>query len=245
MKLRQIPTLLGVTVALSVVANGAVITLDNLDIRSGGVFGHDAGVGTPAAQQGGSGTVQVNGAAPTNANTAANPLDIVVTYSGLNLDGDASANDVVTFTLRLAGTGARTMNQGVDAGFGALNGLTLSMLSVSGTTTDLGDTIVFDGFTQLTVAKGSSTANTGTVDVTGFGESAQGASLVTTGGVFQFVQDAVDFAGPVSSVSFSNTVSDGGTMVARSYDLQFSTVPEPSVALLGALGMLGLFRRRR
>ncbi|MEM6884323.1 MAG: PEP-CTERM sorting domain-containing protein [Verrucomicrobiota bacterium] len=249
MKLTKVLSLIVALVAMNVTASAAVVVIQSLDIRSGGVFGHDGTLGTPALQQGGNGLVLIDGAAPTNANTTAGPLDVTIQYGGLDLDGDTTANDTVTFVLRYTSAGTVTaMNQGMHVGFGNLDGLNLSLLSVSGTTTDLGDTIVFDGFTEATVAKGFTGLATGSVDVTGFGESAQNAVVNTTNtGSFEFIQTAVTFAGPVSSVAFSNTVSSGGSMVLRNIDAQFSTVPEPSTfaLIMAALAGFAFLRRRK
>ncbi|MEM0964973.1 MAG: hypothetical protein AAGJ81_02315 [Verrucomicrobiota bacterium] len=245
---------------VSATAHSAVVTISALDLRSGGVYGHDANVGTPwtgtpavPGTQVSGGTVLINEDPPTNVNTAANPLDYFVRYSGLDLDGDSTANDTVSFTMRFDGSGAspNAMNQGIDAGFGNLEGITISMLSVSGTTTDNGDIIVFDGFTSINIGKGSGIPASGSVDVTGAGETTQTANVSTTENTFQFVQDSIDFTGPVASILLNNSVQGAaGTMVARNYDLQFSTTPIPeanSFAFLGGLIAMGcvVARRRR
>ena len=55
---------------------------------------------------------------------AADPINVELTYSNLDLDGDATPNDSVSFTLTATGgTNAagdpfqRIFNQGIDTGF--------------------------------------------------------------------------------------------------------------------------------
>ena len=219
--------------ALAVPANAAVVTITALDIRGSGVFGHDPNVSG----------VTINGAAP-GGTTAADPLTIELTYSNLDLDGDSSANDSVTFSLSAAGGGAsqRAWGQGIDTGFGNLNNVTFTMSSVSGTTTDSGDTIVFDGFTGGAIGVGGNGNLDRNAEINGNPVS---VFSPTTGG-FQFVIDAVDFA-PVSSVLYTNSGGTFGAISARHHDLQFSTipVPEPSVFGLTGLALAGLLGRRR
>ena len=240
-----------VLMAVSNSAFAAVINIDALDVRSTGVFGH------PDVS-----AVTINGVAPTN-NTTANPINVSITYSNLDLDGDASANDAVTFTLTATGSGAspRIFGQGIDTGFGSLIGVTVSVSSVTGTTTDSGDTIVFDGFTGANIGAGSgSNPNAGTgnpgspavidrsVEINGSAVSIVFDNTPTPGFVFQ--TNGIDFA-PTPTVLFDNSSGTSGSLVARSYDLQFSTVPVPvpepsSVALIGLVGgFCGLSRRKR
>ncbi|TWU57002.1 hypothetical protein Poly51_29230 [Rubripirellula tenax] len=238
MKLLSVFAALFCVSAVALPANADMITITALDVRGTGVFGHDLNVSG----------VTVNGNAPSATNSLANPLDIVLTYSNLNLDGDASANDAVTFTIRgTRPTGNVTaMNQGLDAGFGNLDGLTVSVVNVSGTTTDLGNNIVFDGFTGANVAAGFNGAIDKAASINGTVVDLISAAT----GSFQFIQGPIDFA-LTPTLAFTdpvgNTNSAGGTLVARHYDLQFSTVavPEPSsLALVGLAGGLIALRSR-
>lgn len=224
----------------SLSTQAAVVAISNLNVTDASVF-------VPGMANAGT--------SPAPGAMTADPLDVAVTYGMIDLDGDGTANDSVSFTLRFAGGGGsqRLWNQGVDTGFGSLNNVTLSMLNVTGTTMDSGDTIVFDGFIGANVGMGSSGANTRNVDING-----TTVNLATTGGNFQFPQDGLNFA-PIASVLFNNSGGSGGSIVARSYDLQFSTIetveppmppmtqiPEPSRALLLSMaGALVVFRRRR
>lgn len=211
--------------AMCLPADAAVVTIEALDVRSTGVFGHDPNV--VFTLDGGPGD-------PTGAN---------ITYSNLDLDGDASANDSVTFTIAFtSSTGnQRLFNQGADTGFGNLTDLTVSVTGVSGTTTDLGHTIVFDGFTGANAASGSGAAIDRFVEING---TLVTLSFPSTGG-FQFQQNPIDFA-LTPTVLYDNSGGTIGSLVARHHDLQFSTVvPEPASALLLGAGALLIARRRR
>lgn len=227
MKLKCAYTVVCASIAANMASQAAVVTISALDLRGTGLFGH-----ADATLTSGPG------------NTAADPLDWVISYANLDLDGDASANDTVNFTVRASGgTNQRAWGQGVDTGFGSLNGVTFSVVDVSGTTTDSGDSIVFDGFTGGAIGVGGNGNLNRTAEING-----ATASVVspTTGG-FQFVIDAVDFA-PTATILYDNSGGDFGAVSARHHDLQFSTVavPEPSSAvLLGLAGSMLAFRRRK
>ena len=237
MKKTAILTVLA-AVAGSALADVATITA--LDLRSGGAYGHNANIGAPT------GNVTINGSSADGSTVTADPIDMAITYNNLNLDGDATANDTVTFTLRWTKTGPaggalRIFNQGVDTGFGNLNDTQISMLSVSGTTTDNGDTIVFDGFTGAALGAGGNGDITNSATINGTTVLIESA----TTGAFQFKTAAIDFA-PTATVTFDNSSTTIGTIVARHYDLQFSTIPEPAtLGLISAFGGAVLFIRRR
>jgi len=216
--------------AVSLPLHAATVVIDTLDVRGTGIFGHPSI--TMSTLNGGAfpGTL------------VADPLDFQITYGTLDLDGDGTANDSVTFTLQVLGGGAnqRAFGQGIDTGFGSLNNVTATVTGVSGSTTDSGDIIVFDGFIGANVGLGSGEADTRNVDING-----TTVNLATTGAGFQFVVNGLDFS-PTSTVLFDNSGGSGGSIVARSYDLQFSTIPEPSRALLlcFAGGLIALRRKR-
>ncbi|MEM7314254.1 MAG: PEP-CTERM sorting domain-containing protein [Planctomycetota bacterium] len=211
-------------------ASHAQVTIEALDVRGTGIFGHDANV---------SGATLNGGAFP--GTLAADPLDFELTYGNLDIDGDSTANDSVTFTLRASGgAGQRAWGQGIDTGFGSLNGVTLSMLSVSGTTTDSGNAIVFDGFTGAAIGVGGNGDLNRTAEINGMLASVMSPST----GSFQFVIDALDFA-PTPTVLFDNSGGDFGAVSARHYDLQFSAVPEPASFAGLLLGLIGVFALRR
>ncbi|MEM1109494.1 MAG: PEP-CTERM sorting domain-containing protein [Planctomycetota bacterium] len=207
-------------------AQAATITVEALDLRSTGVFGSADFV---------AGTINAGPGAPT---------DITVTVNNLDLDGDTTANDSVTFTVvyTAGADNQRLFNQGADTGFGNVTDLTVSVTGVTGTTTDLGQAIVFDGFTGAAAGAGSGGALDSTVDINGTTIDLISAST----GAFQFITAGTDFA-PTATVLFDNSVNNaGGSIVARNFDLQFSAIPEPgSFALLGLGGLAMLARRRK
>ncbi len=88
----------------------AQITIDNLDVRGTGIFGSgsdnfDDGTMMPdgrwqAHTTNVSGASLNGGAFPGGPRNAADPIDVALTYSNLDLDDDGTANDAVTFTMR-------------------------------------------------------------------------------------------------------------------------------------------------
>lgn len=235
MKHQKIPAILIAALAASLSADAVIVGINALDLRSTGIFGH-----ANATLTSGPGAI------------TADPLDWVISYSNLNLDGDGTANDTVNFTVRASGgTNQRAFNQGVDTGFGNLNDVTFSVINVSGTTTDSGDTIVFDGFTGGAIGVGGNGDIDRTAEINGTLASVTSANTDS----YQFKTSSVDFAATATIVYDNSGDSDFdgngdggfGTVVARNHDLQFSTVPEPSsaVALFGLVAGLVVLRRRR
>ena len=223
--------------SMSSSVNADIATIISANVTSNGVID---GPNSPNVSD-----LTINGAAAGTGNVINDQIDVRFTYSNLDLDGDASANDSVTFTLRQAGTGLRLIDQGFDTGFGSLNGSTATVIDVVGTTTDSGDNIVFDGFigAGLGAGGGGAVSVDRNADVNGVNI----ALSTTANGSFQFVQGFEDFAA-TSAVVFDNSGGTAGSLVARSYDLQFSTVavPEPSsLAVLGLLSGLVALRRRK
>lgn len=230
-------SLLGIFTAVVVcsvaVSQAATVTIEALDLRSGGVFGHP-----DATLSSGPGSA------------TADPLDWVISYANLDLDGDSTANDTVNFTVRASGgVNQRAWGQGVDTGFGSLNGVTFSVINVSGTTTDGGNAIVFDGFTGGAIGVGGNGDLDRTAEING---QLAAVTSATTGG-FQFIIDDVDFA-PTATILYDNSGDsnfdgndDGGfgAVSARHHDLQFSAVPEPTSLILFGLGAFGLAVSRR
>lgn len=215
--------------AVSPYASGATLGIAGLDVRSTGVFmgGPDANASSFAVDSSVAGVVTVS-----------------FTYSNQDVDGDGTANDEFDLTLTYTGTNVGANGQGVGTGFGNLSEVTVTG-SATGTATDSGDAIVFDGFTGAGIASfefgGSAPDRFGTIN--GVLVDPPSAGIGGTG--------TTDFA-LVSSVFFDDAVNTGtiGSLVIREFDIQVSTssavIPEPaSMALFGLGGLAMLTRRRR
>ncbi len=77
------------------------------------------------------------------------------------------------------------------------------------------------------------------VTVTGF------SSIPYSGGVVVDVQSQSFTAGSGRYIKLENVTNHGDSGYTGFGEIRFSAVPEPSVALLGAVGLLALLRRRR
>ena len=115
----------------------------------------------------------------------------------------------------------------IDTGFGNLNDVTVTVTSVTGTTTDSGSPIFFDGFTGAGVGAGTGAGSGLDRRAEINGQVAEFTTVDT--GAFQFAVVDVDFAAPAPSVLFDNSGGGAGagtpgvgSIVARRYDLQFS-----------------------
>ncbi len=214
-------------------ASADIVSIQALDLRSTGVFGHA-------------------NATATLDTSVAGVVDFDIVYTMLDFDGDGSANDTATFTVRATGVGPNgasisPFNQGVHTGFGNLDGALFSVVDVSGNATDSGDAIQFDGFTGGAIAGGNFDGAGGVVDRNA-DINGVNFSISTAGNGFTL--NAQDFA-LTPTITYDNSGGTSGTIVARHHDLQFSTVPvatipEPaSLALLGLVGLGFASNRRR
>lgn len=253
--------LLGIAITFMALASNsnAQITIQNIDIRSNGVFGDGAddpvaGIYLNHAANTGT-SILLNGGPVSDSRTANDPTEFQMTYSNLDLDGDTTANDAVTFTLRwekvdfdgdgIDGGNPAAFGQGIDTGFGNLNDLELSVVNVTGTTTDSGSQIFFDGFTGAGLGAGAGGASDvdRTTEVNGTTITFESAAT----GSFQFSTQAITF--PLSpTVTFDNSgdsnfdgLGDGGagSIVARTYDMQFSLTPPMMGGLKGDVNLDG------
>ncbi len=248
-----------VTLMAMASSSNAQIIIESIDIRGTGVFGDGADdpvAGLYLNHVANASAITLNGGAlPGAPRTAADPIEIQMTYSNLDLDGDSTPNDAVTFTIRwekvdfdgdgLDGGDLATFGQGLDTGFGNLNDMQVSVTNVSGTTTDSGAPIFFDGFTGAGLGAGSGADVDRTAEVNG---TTLTFAIASTG-AFQFSVQTVDFAA-TPTVEIDNSgdtdfdgMGDGGlgSIVARTYDLQFSlTDPNAGGTLKGDINLDGI-----
>ena len=158
-----------------------------------------------------------------------------------NVDDDFEANGGGTITVN-GGTHTIGIAPTGTANFGAQNNSTLNFL---------GGTVVGVDLFRNT-ASGGSTINLG-------GSATLTADAISLAGIFDIAPDwtgslAID---GFSATDWETTLTGGATLGGAEIDATVfadnflvvgntvSLVPEPSVTLLGALGLLGLLRRRR
>ncbi|QDT69651.1 PEP-CTERM motif protein [Planctomycetes bacterium MalM25] len=235
--MKRLPLLCALSaLAFASSANAATIVIETLGFNTNGVA-FDA---TNEANASGE---LLNGAAFPGANVAGMTHDITLTYNNLDLDGDTTANDSVTFTINVTNPGPGLLfNQGLHTNWGTVEGMDVSVSGVSGVTTDGGAPIVFDGFVGAALGAGD---GSGTVDRSATINGIPYSLMASGGTGFVFVQDFQDFA-PVATLQYRNSGGTQGTLVARNWDLQFSTaIPEPTTLGLLGLGMIGFAARRR
>lgn len=95
------------------------------------------------------------------------------------------------------------------------------------------DGITFFGSEALTFAAGPSMGTNGAFLIEG-----QNVAFANT-------YDNVNFVRFSDISTFNGSIETAGNGLAQIAEIRFTAVPEPSAALLGALGLFGLLRRRR
>ena len=220
-----------------------IFSVDNLNIRPDATFKY---VGTET-----SGSIGLQPGESYSGTVNADPVDVKMRWSGLDLDGVGGANDHVDFTLSGDALSGNTQFSGLGwgQGFGLGPGesLTFSIKDISASS-DTPGTITFDGFTSGAI-QGSDFGDGAydlTVDLNGNSlsavDSVGGGSTTAT---YQLANNS--FTSP--TLVFDNVVvgADGGTATVREFDFGFSfvNVPEPSAAVMFGLAFSILMTDRR
>ncbi|MEP4078369.1 beta strand repeat-containing protein [Haloferula sp.] len=154
----------------------------------------------------------------------------------VTLDSDSSGFTGTTvsagtlFITGALGGDLTTSGTGTVGGTGALSSLTL----------DAGATFLFSETDTITVV------GLVTLDSTFGVDDLEGIGSGTTEGVYTLIDNAGDFS-YIENFGVENSAVLGGNKYAyfQNGSLQLVVIPEPSIALLGGLGLLGIFRRRR
>lgn len=266
MKKTLLSSSLALPLLLSGVANAATLTFTQFDVSGtntaqlsvdGGVA---IGVGDPTLSIARSGSTALR--------------TFAVTYTGSDFDGDSN-NDTLTFDLTAdAFSGGIVSNGGLGAssatigttdaafniasgparGFSDGNGIsngTSIVLTVQNLNLILtgggSQAAVFTGFTGVSLEEDDSPSDGGT-SATVLGHDVVIGSGTGLDG-YTFDEDLnLDFAamaGPLYVTGAGDGTDFDNQFGVGDWDLVVTVVPEPSVALLGGLGILGLLRRRR
>ncbi|MGJ8726467.1 MAG: PEP-CTERM sorting domain-containing protein [Roseibacillus sp.] len=187
----------------------------------------------------------------------------LVTYqiSGLDLAEDMSANDTLTVSILISATGGNVIDDinaaggewgvtgWVDAEIDPGEGLSFALDSFA---VAFGDapgaaTITFDGFTGLSswyTGGGDVPTITGATIAPGTnGNTPKGGAILHGNG--GNATSNFDALAPSFSVDSDPTAGNGYYLGHLDFQLTATPIPEPSAALLGGLGLLGLLRRRK
>jgi len=163
-----------------------------------------------------------------------------VTAAGFNLDTDQTLGGIGTvLATGQTITASGTIAPGNSPGTLTIDGGTLSLNSTSNFIFELGTS------SDLITLMNSATLNlgSGTLGLADFVFSDSGGFGT---GTYTLIGGASSFTGTLDSSDLSGTVLGYSSSLSMSgNNLVLTVVPEPSIALLGGLGALAMFRRRR
>ncbi|MBN8460323.1 MAG: autotransporter-associated beta strand repeat-containing protein [Verrucomicrobia bacterium] len=240
---------------------GAAINSTNspLTVNTNGTVNLGAYSSSIGALSGTGGTIQgtaTSSALTVNQASATTYAGTLATTAGNNLAFTKAGSGILTLSGNNTYTGATTVSAGTLLVSGALGSTAVSVAAnatVGGTGT-LGGTLAFDGESYLTIANlADPLAVSGTVTFgSGFGiDNIQGIDWDTLvlNTPYTLISNTQDF----SSAGLDNfglaNAANVGSMGRKAYfqtgSLQLMIIPEPSVFLLGGIGLVALARRRR
>ncbi len=178
---------------------------------------------------------------------AADPSSVTYTLTGVDLDSDTIA-DTLTVVMNLT-TAATTTNPATGSGQAGTAGWGIADTGGSNPDIQLGESVTFSFGTISAVLSGGgmATYSSDFTTVRSVGNATYDFSLGTNGSTpTDRTPGTIALAGlNETSFTLAGTAGRGGIQFVG-FDVTVDAIPEPSSAmLLGAVGLLGLLRRRK